>query len=89
MSNSTKILSTVLEFFTLADAEGDGSVSSNRLSTGKQMHWETFADAMNGSLIAYTEEIIININFDSVKLIAVDAQSLARMILDRLVDGYP
>lgn len=44
---------------------------------------------MNGSLIAYTEEVTININFDSVKLIAVAAQSIARMMFDRLVAGYP
>jgi len=47
------------------------------------------ADAMIGSLIAYTEEVTININFDSMQLIAVAAQSIARMIFDRLVDGYP
>jgi len=42
---------------------------------------------MNGSLIAYIEEVTININFDSVKLIEMVAQSIARLIFGRLVDG--
>jgi hypothetical protein len=45
------------------------------------------ADAMNGWLIAYTEEVTININFDSVKLIEMVAQSVARLIFGRLVGG--
>jgi len=50
-----KILSTVLEFFHACWCRGRRSTSSNRLSTGKQTHWEMCADAMNGSLIAYTD----------------------------------